>query len=450
MPIYVRIPLLQGCQISYNGSSIHARTSRSALSIFGDMFSLLMSYYQVPPSFLDFVFTFGEKINARDSHFSGLRDESRIDESTRGHGIPKMFRSGRELRLCYNLRSVEYSPTEADMRWSIRPCAVYQAFDLETGRLLCIHVKANMVVQDRIHSETRLRSQCGKRLLSTTFSVFLSTHMIMCDWSSENWRWYVNELEDRLHNVGRGAIAAPVDRLPTPVSPSDENKSPISSISRATTFMSFGSPRKQSGMFSPRSISRETTWGKNTQLPLPVQASKSHRVSLPDVTKGLKERLSTVYVFLKQIPIRKADRTCPPQTEQLAQTSSTTETIKQPPELPQNFHDTDTENPPESLNFSDLQRVQFVEEKAQDVILHLKLNLDTLEELRHYYKDIVAEEGFPEELKTCCKDDLVKFDKHLVRVIKEIRTLQSRIGNLMDLISNRKQLVCFPESIYTD
>lgn len=406
------------------------------------MFNLLMSYYQVPPSFLDFVFTFGKKINARDSHFSGLRDESCIDESSRRQSLTTLFRSGRELRLCYNFRSVEYSPAEADMCWSIRQCAVYQTIDLETGRLLCVHVKANKVICDRIQSEITLQSQCQGSLLSKMFSVFLSTHLIMCDWSSENWRWYINDLEDILHNVGRGAIAAPVDRLPTPIPPPTESKSPSSPISRARTFLSLGSSRSHAGIFSPRSLSSETTWGEELQLPLPVQACAScEKDPMMGGMRPLKEKLITIYTSMKRLTVKKAHEECLSSTEKRTPSTPTGATLMQPPELPPNFTSTGTVKPPESLNFSAMQKVQFVEEKTQDVLLHLKLNVDILEELRNYYTDVVKEKDFPEDLKTCCKDDLTKFDRHVLGVIKEIRTLQSRTENLVNLTANRKQLV---------
>jgi hypothetical protein len=409
-----------------------------------------MSYYQIPPSFLDFVFTFGKKINARDNHFSGLRDESRMSESSGGYSLPKMFRSGRELRLCYNFRSVEFSPTEMDMPWSIRQCAIYQSLDLETGRLLCVHVKANKVIRDRIQSEVTLQSQSGGGLLCTMFSVFLSTHIIMCDWSSENWRWFINDLEDRLHNVGRGAIAAPVDRLPTPHPSPLEPKSPTlpsSPISRATTFLSLGSPRKQSSLFSPGSLSPIITRAGESQLPLPVQASvHSGKNSMSVDGSRIKGKFITLYNNMRGLATKTMRLDYQPTDEKEEPTTITAGTLMQPPELPPNLSDIDTERPPESLNFSDLQKVQFVEEKTQDVLLHLKLNIDTLDELRQYYQDVVQQDpmnAFPEELKIYCKDNLAKFDKRVLGVIKEIRTLQARTDNLVDMTANRKQLVSF-------
>ena len=113
----------------------------------------------------------------------------------------------------------------------------------------------------------------------------------------------------------------------------------------------------------------------------------------------------------------------------------------EPSEKPPNFSQAKIDQPPETLDFSDLQKVQFVEEKTQNVSLHLKFNMEVLQELREYYQDVVNQEGFPAELKENCRDDLSKFDKRVQGLTKEVRMLRARTDNLLELTSNRKQLV---------
>ena len=435
-------------------SSIHAQHSRAALDIFHDMFTVLLSYHQVSPSFLDFVFTFASKINARDFHYSGLREESRINEKSRGYRLPEIGRSGREIRLCYNLRSVEESPNEADMQWSIRQCATYQSYDLETGNLVWIDIKANDVIKKRIKSEISLQSATKGSLLGTTFSTLLSTQLILCDWSGENWRWYINDLEDRLHEVGRGAIAAPIDRLPPPTSEQPKDFTPPASpLSRASTFRTLTSPLTspfmKSALFSPKSLSPRSTWEEESHVALPTHTYQDCNEGPPSSnTRKMGRKLLSMYRRLYNQACNVGSHIFGKEQTFLSQESSkNTEDVADsasrmdPPELPPNFSPINTEKPPESLDFSDLQKVHFVEEKTHDVSLHLKFNIEVLEELRQYYRNIANLDEFPHELKENCRDDLFKFDKRVLGLTNEMRRLRSRTDNLRELTSNRKQLV---------
>jgi hypothetical protein len=121
------------------------------------MFSFLFTYHQVMASFLDFVFPFGKQVYARDFHFSGFREESRLVYDSKDAGIPGLGRSGIGLKLCYNLRSVERS-SEPSLPWSIRQTAVYHDFDLETGRTLWVIVKGNKLIKNRMNESSPVQS----------------------------------------------------------------------------------------------------------------------------------------------------------------------------------------------------------------------------------------------------------------------------------------------------
>lgn len=439
--------------ISDDISSIYAPHSRAALDITHEMFTLLLSYHQVSPSFLDFVFTFGNKMNARDFHYSGLREESWIQETSRACSLPELCRSGREIRLCYNLRSVEPSPNEVDMQWSIRQCATYQSYDLETGNLLWIDIKANDVIKTRIKSEISLKSASKETLRFETFNKLLSTHLIMCDWSGENWRWYINDLEDRLHKVGRGAIATPIDRLPTPPPIFTQPKvssPPTSPLSRASTFVTLSGSLMKSSMFSPKSLSPRSTWNEEAPLPLPAHACQTIQEDSPSLHgRQIRRRLISLYRTLynqasnirSHVLARNPNDSSVVASRQVAEENVDSVSRIEPPEVPPNFSQASVDQPPETLDFSDLQKVQFVEEKTQDVSLHLKFNMEVLQELREYYQEIVNQEGFPAELKENCRGDLSKFDKRVLGLTKEMRMLRARTDNLLELTSNRKQLV---------
>jgi len=180
-----------------------------------------LTYHQVMPAFLDFIFPFGKQIYTRDFFFSGFRHENRLADSDAGPNLPKLSRSGREIRLCYSLKSVEKSdePEEKRTPWSVRQTATYHSFDVRTGAALWISVKGNDLIQDRVMTATE-NLKPDKRPFSTKQGAFeesLSTHLINCKWAGENWRWYLNDLEEELQGTtGRRALSAKVvrDRKP--------------------------------------------------------------------------------------------------------------------------------------------------------------------------------------------------------------------------------------------
>src|SRR5438046_7112362 len=108
---------------------IHAPHGRDALRITYNMLLRLLSYLQVMPSFLDFLFTYGIRQYAQDLHLVGFRSDSRLKEVDRGLVVNELGRSGREIRMCYCLKGVEPSNSEPEWGWSIRQTVVYHSLD---------------------------------------------------------------------------------------------------------------------------------------------------------------------------------------------------------------------------------------------------------------------------------------------------------------------------------
>lgn len=181
------------------------------------MLMFTLTYHQVMPAFLDFIFPFGKQIYTRDFFFGGFRHENRLVESDLGPNLPKLRRSGQEIRICYSLKSVERSdePEEKHAPWSVRQAATYHSFDVETGAALWICVKGNDLIQDRIMTATEHLGP-NQRPFSTkerAFEETISTHLINCKWAGEQWRWYLNDLEEDLQGgAGRRALSAKVVR----------------------------------------------------------------------------------------------------------------------------------------------------------------------------------------------------------------------------------------------
>src|SRR5688572_3951480 len=97
---------------------VHAPHSRERLRISLKMFVCALTHHQVMPAFLDFIFPFGLQEYLQDFYFSGFREDTRLLST--GLIIPNLGRSGREIRLCYSLKSVEASNGNTSWPWSIR------------------------------------------------------------------------------------------------------------------------------------------------------------------------------------------------------------------------------------------------------------------------------------------------------------------------------------------
>jgi hypothetical protein len=114
---------------------------------------------------------------------------------------------------------------------------------------------------------------------------------------------------------------------------------------------------------------------------------------------------------------------------------------KPPPELPPTFCKDGDEESPTNFKFSDLQQVQYIEDKTHEVLLVLRLNSGVLEALRQHYQYVTSHSEFPAQLASECEVDLVRFNKCILGVEKDLSMLRSRTETLLRLLENRKNLV---------
>ena len=186
--------------------------SRSRLTITKSMFLRILSYHQVMPNYLDFISVFGLQDEPRDLRFSGFREHTTLAQSARVAGIPALGRSGRQFQLCFNLKGVSQVPIPqkpGTIRWSIRQAAIHHQFDIEFGTTLWIITKGDRDLRDMI-GELTAAHQHGRAedLLFGTpeqcFKSSLAVHLLLCNWSTEEWRWYIQYLESSIEReVGR-------------------------------------------------------------------------------------------------------------------------------------------------------------------------------------------------------------------------------------------------------
>jgi hypothetical protein len=163
----------------------------------------ILSYHQVMPGYLDFISVFGSQTKPRDLRFSGFREQTLLSTPPRGLVAPELGRSGRQFQLCYNVKSVFcLSSTDTPLQkkeWSIRQAAIHHQFDVVEGTTLWIMTKGNLDFKNRVQDMTGRNGRPEDRAFGTTEECFkssLAIHLMCCHWSTEEWRWYIQWLED--------------------------------------------------------------------------------------------------------------------------------------------------------------------------------------------------------------------------------------------------------------
>jgi hypothetical protein len=178
------------------------------------------------PVYLDFVFPFAGQESSEGSRSSGFHEDTRLLSSKVGLCIPALGRSGREIRLCYSLRSAE--KFLGYQEWFIRQAVIYHSFDVESGKSFWVVIKPNQRLQDRIKTKTGTAKEArksGLRSFNTTaeaFSSSLEAHLVVCDWCDEDWGQCLDYLEKRLQENANQSPVFGVPREPTSVEKAGE------------------------------------------------------------------------------------------------------------------------------------------------------------------------------------------------------------------------------------
>lgn len=366
-----------------------------------------LTHHQVMVSFLDFIFPFGMQEYLEDFYFNGFREETRLSSPTSGLVIPRLGRSGRDIRLCYNLKSVERS-SDQHWPWSIRQTAVYHSFDAEYGKALWIMVKGNELMKNRIQDSTAkdaVGSTDIKNFGSTSaaFASSLATHLMIAEWCDEDWRWYLNYLEGRLHGATRRATAILLEREPSIYeSPVQHHKKTNTSSSVANTV---------------------ATVVKKT-------FSKKHRNSNSDPAVPLSNiPVQTPFPMTNRLPPPPGGGPPPPPFLPPGVLGSVPNEKQSPPEDEGDF------------KLENLQLVQNLEEKAIEISPVLAANIDILRELSEHYKSVLTSDDCPAEIKSGCQAAFKDFEKRIRSITTDLERQKSRTQILLGLISNRKNLV---------
>ena len=359
---------------------------------------LCFTHFQVMPEFVDFLYPFGFRSYAEDFYFSGFRQRTSFAEQWR-HSAPSGKPVDKRFQFCYNLKSVE--PSDSD-GWSIRHCAIHHSFDLKEVRPDWIIVKGDELMKRRIESAT---SDWGPHepsdfnSVSGAFKTSLQTHLIFCDWSAENWRWYINSLEDRFQSMTRRALAAPVDvpLLPRPAT------------DRLTLNPRTNTQRTEMSKFSK--FSRTPTYAIEKES---LKPAMKHRPSAPRTYEN---------------PDTGISQPLPPDDDD-------DDEPKYP--LAQDDVKIDVNG---DFSFDRLRKVHKIAEDANEAVLVVKQNVLILVQLRQYYMSISRRKAFLKDLAKSCKDAVDDFKLHIEGLENDMQSQVLRLETLLRLLGDRKTLV---------
>lgn len=356
------------------------------------MTKLLLSYHQVMPGCLDFIVTFGNRHYAQEFPYTGFRHQLRLSDSSRGQMIRELGRSGRDLSLCFNLRSVERSRDK--WPWAIRQTAVYHSFDTLSGRATWIVTKANLLMEKRIQSATikKIPTEIAQfETNSEAFSANLFTHLIFADWAGENWRWYIDFLEEEAQNLTRHVLQTSVQKpeYSAPTAPS----SPQSPPTRTSTFFQ---PWGHSSIHSEKTLVEDRS-----------PHSPGHH---PSIRTNLFSKVRSEQLSPAQIPDRSMEASPAKANEEV-------------------------------FCIDDLQKNQFLEDKTNEAMLIIDANLNILEELVKFYKNMLKSGDCPQEIQAGCQANLLRFETRVEGVQNDLRMQKSRAKAILRLLSDRKSLL---------
>ena len=374
-------------------SFIQAEHSQSPLDCTKDVFLLLLSFHQVMPRFLDLIFGFGPQPS--EAHYTAFHHEDFLSEkAAKRYEIPVLGRSGRQIRHCYNLWSVEKSDSK-DGTWPFRQTAVYHSFDIDKHRAFWINVKANELMRDRIqeletaHEEQESDNGKGESsVLARTFA----THLVVFDWCCENWRAFLAQLERDITEILQGARHAPLSEMEKITELNFEVLWPRSptTITKAPTF-----PRRKNTTSWGVSLSRQSTGAKSFGPPERVLTALSTKTTPSLVGPALQPALQSPpkqLQVLKEFPVK------------------------------------------------NIQRLGAIGTQLQEAALIMKINAEVMGAVAEHYARLMESDEFPAALRSACKRDSDEFGTQVQTYVRSLESEQSRIITLLGMLDDGKKL----------
>ncbi|KAK1751005.1 hypothetical protein QBC47DRAFT_351783 [Echria macrotheca] len=179
----------------------------------------LLAYFQVFPSVLDFLYTFGPKNGGEreSTHFSGFRTEKTFRNIQPALEIPALGRSGKRYQLCCTLKSVALKSVDEkamiNKTWRVRSAVIYHQFDIEKGTQLWILgdplLGIHKLVQEHIHEQKNHSARFGT--FEQAFNSSLQMMLHYAQWATEEWRWHIQSYEEIVDKITQYYVLIPDD-----------------------------------------------------------------------------------------------------------------------------------------------------------------------------------------------------------------------------------------------
>ncbi|KAJ9151304.1 Fungal specific transcription factor domain-containing protein [Pleurostoma richardsiae] len=173
------------------------------------MLSRLLTWHQVTPTFLEFLYVFGTPFGEdREVRYSGFRTEKVLTNPDPGNVLPQLNRSGRRYQVCYNLKAVALKDEDKkgviNKTWKVRQAAVHHQLDLgDAGGQLWMVGDPHCALKDQVQllypefDDHRESFRTSER----AFESSLDVHLLFCRWSTEEWRAHIQSLEEITDNL---------------------------------------------------------------------------------------------------------------------------------------------------------------------------------------------------------------------------------------------------------
>ncbi|KAK0726600.1 hypothetical protein B0T21DRAFT_371892 [Apiosordaria backusii] len=177
---------------------IYADDSRDRLRITRSMLTMILSFHQVMPEYLDFLKSFGLQTAARDLYFSGFRRQIALKKPSAAHNLDALGRSTQQYQIAYSLKGVT---AKGEAQWSIRNAAIYHQYDVNSDRAVWIVTKGGCDLYESYKELTDSGGRPEDRAFLSADQCFLSSlapHLLFCRWSVDDWRGYLRWLEDKV------------------------------------------------------------------------------------------------------------------------------------------------------------------------------------------------------------------------------------------------------------
>lgn len=379
------------------------------------------------PRFLDLAFTFGEQEAEKDFHYTAFNAENFLESSdAEKYCIPRLGRSGHEIRHCFNLWSVEKS--DRPPYWPIRQTAVYHSFDVCTGRTAWINIKGNELMQKRITQALGSTSQLQPSSLKTisgAFSASLLTLLIVLEWSAENWKSRINDLQKQLSDILMKAKNAPFKSIEEALR-LDANAL-LQQLSE-TEEKARKQPRRIDSLVSARTPRRTDT----------LQSVLSS-VSPKRILSGLSRASTSVDPEKRDSPVLAKAKT-PPSPIMLEPLQTSPTLLQQAPVNSEATYQSQF-SVLQEFTVGGLQKLTDVSSRIHEVKLVMKLNTEVIHEIIDYYKMLAESDDMPMDIRKDCAADLNSFFRRARAVIRHLEMEQSRSDTLMRMFEDGKSLV---------